>query len=63
MVATNLTGSLLASRAALRLMSGQLGGGALFLMEGAGSDGRATPNVRPAGLAVAEVAGLGGERS
>lgn len=48
-VSTNLTGSLLASRAALQLMAGQQGGGAVFMMEGAGSDGRGTPNVRPRG--------------
>lgn len=42
-VATNLTGSLLCAREAIRAMSGQLGGGHIFNMDGAGSSGGRTP--------------------
>lgn len=42
-VATNLTGTLLCAREAVRTMSSQLGGGHIFNMDGAGSRGNATP--------------------
>ena len=42
-VTTNLLGTLLCSRAAALLMSMQPSGGCIFVMEGAGSDGGATP--------------------
>lgn len=45
-VSTNLIGSLLCSRAALRHMGAQPGGGHIFNTEGAGSDGAPTPQVR-----------------
>ena len=41
-VATNMLGTLLCTRAAALLMAKQPGGGCIFLMEGAGSDGGAT---------------------
>jgi chlorophyll(ide) b reductase len=46
---TNLLGTLLCARAAGRLMKEQPGGGHLFLMDGAGSDGLATPMYTPYG--------------
>lgn len=42
-VGTNLGGSLLCMRAALKLMAGQDKGGHIFTMDGAGADGQATP--------------------
>lgn len=42
-VQTNLTGTLLGTRAALRVMSQQQGGGHVFNIDGAGADGLATP--------------------
>lgn len=47
-VATNLLGSLLATRAAMAAMGRQPGGGTVFNMEGAGSDGSPTPQARRA---------------
>ena len=44
-VRTNLLGSLLVTRAALRGMAEQPGGGHIFNLEGAGADGSATPKV------------------
>ncbi len=43
MVTTNLQGSLLCTRAALRAMARQPRGGHVFNMDGAGADGMATP--------------------
>ncbi|KAL6758064.1 hypothetical protein V8C86DRAFT_2610769 [Haematococcus lacustris] len=43
-VRTNLLGSVLCSRQAVRLFSRQPGGGHLFNVDGAGADGFATPN-------------------
>lgn len=40
---TNLTGSILGSRSAMRVMASQPSGGRIFLMEGRGSRGTATP--------------------
>ena len=48
-VRTNLVGTLLASRAAMAHMSVQPGGGHIFNLEGAGSDGSATPRVSEPG--------------
>lgn len=47
MVRTNLVGTLLATRAGMRAMAAQPGGapGHIFNLEGAGSDGIATPQV------------------
>jgi chlorophyll(ide) b reductase len=42
-VKTNLLGTLLCSREAARLMLGQPLGGHIFIMDGAGADGSATP--------------------
>lgn len=42
-VATNLTGTLLCAREAIRAMAGQLGGGHIFNVDGAGSRGTGTP--------------------
>jgi chlorophyll(ide) b reductase len=42
-VKTNLLGTLLCSREAARLMLGQQLGGHIFIMDGAGADGSATP--------------------
>lgn len=42
-VTTNLQGSLLCTRAAMRAMAAQPGGGHVFNMDGAGADGMATP--------------------
>ena len=42
-VTTNLQGSLLFTRAAMRAMVRQPGGGHVFNMDGAGADGMATP--------------------
>ena len=42
-VQTNLLGSLLATRAACRVMEAQPTGGHVFNMDGAGADGAATP--------------------
>ena len=42
-VSTNMLGSLLCTRHALRQLSSQSGGGHVFTMEGAGSSGSATP--------------------
>jgi NAD(P)-dependent dehydrogenase (short-subunit alcohol dehydrogenase family) len=42
-VTTNLQGSLLCTRAALRAMARQPRGGHVFNMDGAGADGMATP--------------------
>ncbi|KAK9861307.1 hypothetical protein WJX84_010189 [Apatococcus fuscideae] len=42
-VGTNLGGSLLCMRAAMKLMAGQPKGGHIFTMDGAGADGQATP--------------------
>ena len=50
MVETNLLGCLFTTRAAMRHMGAQPGGGHIFHMEGAGSDGSATPNERRAVL-------------
>ena len=44
-VRTNLLGSLLVTRAALRAMAEQPGGGHIFNLEGAGADGSPTPKV------------------
>jgi chlorophyll(ide) b reductase len=57
-VRTNLTGSLLVTRAAMRAMAAQPGGGHIFNTEGAGSDGNATPKVR--GSLSWNLAGRGG---
>ena len=42
-VGTNLGGSMLCMRAAMKLMAGQPNGGHIFSMDGAGADGGATP--------------------
>jgi chlorophyll(ide) b reductase len=57
-VATNLTGTLLASSAALRALAAQPGGGHLWNMDGAGSDGFATPNFAAYGATKAALAHL-----
>ena len=43
-VATNMLGTLLATRAAILAMEAQAGGGHIFNVDGAGADGSATPN-------------------
>ena len=42
-VETNLLGTLLCSRRALKLMAAQPEGGHIFNLDGAGADGRSTP--------------------
>ena len=59
-VRTNLVGSLLCSRAALRVMRQQPGGGHLFNFDGAGGDGMATPQVGPAARTALHMRGTGG---
>jgi len=56
-VRTNLLGSLFCTRAAMRLMSAQpSGGGHVFNMEGAGSDGAASPGYAAYGATKAAIA-------
>lgn len=43
-VNTNLLGTMFGSRAAMRVMQQQQRGGKIFLMDGAGARGNATPN-------------------
>jgi chlorophyll(ide) b reductase len=57
-VRTNLLGSLLCTRAALRLMAHQPRGGHVFLTEGAGSDGMSTPQYAAYGATKAGLAQL-----
>lgn len=42
-VSTNMTGTLLCTRAAMQVMQKQDGGGHIFNMDGAGADGMPTP--------------------
>ena len=42
-VSTNMTGTLLCTRAAMQVMQKQEGGGHIFNMDGAGADGMPTP--------------------
>ena len=48
-VATNLTGSMLVAREAVRRMRSQPQGGAIFMVEGDGSRGNPTPRNIPYG--------------
>lgn len=57
-VATNLTGTILATQAAMRLMSNQPKGGHIFNMDGAGSDNSPTPNYAAYGSTKAGIAQL-----
>lgn len=57
-VTTNLLGTLLASKAALRALAAQPGGGHLWNMDGAGSDGIGTPNFAAYGASKAALAHL-----
>lgn len=62
-VRTNLLGTLLCARAAARLMLGQALGGHVYLMDGAGADGAATPQYAAYGERAAVIhigGGLGG---
>ena len=54
-VTTNLQGSLLCTRAAMRAMAAQPGGGHVFNMDGAGADGMATPQYAAYGATKAGV--------
>ena len=56
-VGTNLRGSLLCMRAALKLMAGQDRGGHIFTMDGAGADGQATPQYAAYGATKAGMPG------
>ncbi|KXZ52908.1 hypothetical protein GPECTOR_8g287 [Gonium pectorale] len=57
-VRTNLLGTLLCTRQALRLFASQPGGGHVFNMDGAGADGFATPNYAAYGATKAGIAHL-----
>jgi chlorophyll(ide) b reductase len=57
-VKTNLLGTLLCSREAARLMLGQQLGGHIFIMDGAGADGSATPQYAAYGEQTGFVAAL-----
>lgn len=57
-VATNLVGSLLCTRVALRRMAGQARGGHIFMMDGAGSDGLPTPQYAAYGATKAGISHL-----
>ena len=57
-VTTNLLGTLLATKAALRALAAQPSGGHLWNMDGAGSDGIATPNFAAYGATKAALAHL-----
>ncbi len=59
-VTTNLMGSLLCTRAALRRMAGQKRGGHIFMMDGAGADGLPTPQYAAYGATKAGIAHLMG---
>ncbi len=59
-VSTNLLGSLLCTRAALRRMAGQQTGGHIFNMDGAGADGLPTPQYAAYGATKAGIAHLMG---
>eukprot|EP00884_Botryococcus_braunii_P018479 jgi/Botrbrau1/5314/Bobra.0391s0026.1 len=59
-VTTNLMGSLLCTRAALRRMAGQERGGHIFMMDGAGADGLPTPQYAAYGATKAGIAHLMG---
>ncbi len=53
-IRTNLIGTIYATKAALGVMGSQ-GSGHIFLMEGMGSNGRATPNLLPYGASKASM--------
>ena len=57
-VTTNLLGTLLASKAALRVLASQPTGGHLWNMDGAGSDGMGTPNFAAYGASKAALTHL-----
>lgn len=59
-VNTNLLGSLLCTRTALRRMAGQEHGGHIFNMDGAGADGLPTPQYAAYGATKAGIAHLMG---
>ena len=56
-VSTNMTGTLLCTRAAMQVMQKQQGGGHIFNMDGAGADGMPTPQYAAYGATKAGVLG------
>jgi chlorophyll(ide) b reductase len=61
-VSTNLLGCLLCTRAAMRVMARQPGGGHVFNMDGAGADGLPTPQYAAYGATKAGACGVLGFR-